>query len=806
MTNTGQSAEEGEEAPKKKVSIENILYTLQFSYDRSDRKLNDERHGDSFFDYGYVGRFEFTRNPTPGVLTDSLNNPIGLIHVGYNNLLNGFVADNEINPLLASYNQNGDFNIFDDFPAQNGIIKDGAASAFGLYSNIGSVYNVFFRRSNSQYSLQANSSFDLILGSSDAGRHSFEIGIYYEQREDRFYNLAPRELWLTGKQLLNSHFNDLDQNLIIGQQIIGQDTIDLYDNNAQLQEQTTFDRNVRNALGSSQTEWIYMDEIRPDQLSLDMFSADELLRDNLVSYAGYNHLGDRTSGSISFNDYFTERDENGDFTRPIAPRTPVYVAGYIQDKFKYKDIIFRLGLRVDRFDANAKVLKDPYSLYGLQGASDYFGNNSSLSRPSTIGDDYAVYLAPGAADSQPIAYRDGDTWYNADGTQADPLTIFGASAILNPAFSNYDFGDVPDIKAATFDPDDSFEDYTPQVNIMPRLAFSFPISENAGFFAHYDVLTQRPPSNSNATARDYYFFNELTGIFDNPNLQPEKTIDYEVGFKQKVSKSSAVSLSAYYKEIRDLIQSTNYLYAFPKNYESFDNVDFSTVKGFSVSYDMRRTGNVRLNAAYTIQFADGTGSGPTSGRGLNTRGNLRVLFPLNFDERHTLSTTVDYRFGEGKKYNGPILFGKPILENFGVNLLARMVSGRPFTKTTIVQSLGGVGTEGGINQSRLPWNTTLNLRVDKDFKLTKDGAKRPMYLNVYVRVQNLLNTRNVLGVYSFTGSPEDDGWLSSPDGQADLALRGELADEYATQYNFLLDNSGFYSLPRRIFLGALFEF
>ena len=40
--------------------------------------------------------------------------------------------------------------------------------------------------------------------------------------------------------------------------------------------------------------------------------------------------------------------------------------------------------------------------------------------------------------------------------------------------------------------DAAFEDYT-QRYFMPRIAFSFPISDEAQFFAHYDVLAQRPP-------------------------------------------------------------------------------------------------------------------------------------------------------------------------------------------------------------------------------------------------------------------------------------------------------------------------
>src|SRR5690606_26049002 len=177
-----------------------------------------------------------------------------------------------------------------------------------------------------------------------------------------------------------------------------------------------------------------------------------------------------------------------------------------------------------------------------------------------------------------------------------------------------------------FNPDNSFEDYKPQLNIMPRLAFSFPISDEANFFVHYDVLVQRPPSNTIATPLDYFKWHTVNSTANNPknnpNLKPEKTIDFEVGFKQKVSNSSAITLSAYYKEMRDMIQSRNFLHVpgVPGNsYASYGNIDFGTVKGFSFSYDLRRTPNLELTASYTVQFADGTGSDANSQSGLNAR-------------------------------------------------------------------------------------------------------------------------------------------------------------------------------------------
>lgn len=97
-----------------------------------------------------------------------------------------------------------------------------------------------------------------------------------------------------------------------------------------------------------------------------------------------------------------------------------------------------------------------------------------------------------------------------------------------------------------------FRDYTPAINVMPRVAFSFPISDEAVFFAHYDVLTQRPNAVQSRLDLVTMSYLGLTGdIVNNPDLQPTKTIDYELGFRQVLSKSSSLKIAAYYRELRD---------------------------------------------------------------------------------------------------------------------------------------------------------------------------------------------------------------------------------------------------------------
>ena len=262
--------------------------------------------------------------------------------------------------------------------------------------------------------------------------------------------------------------------------------------------------------------------------------------------------------------------------------------------------------------------------------------------------------------------------------------------------------------------------------------------------------------------------------------------------------------------MRDMIQSRTYLYVpSPVNsYTGFGNLDFGTVKGFSFQYDLRRTNNIELQANYTLQFADGTGSSSTSQRGLNTRGNIRSLFPLNFDERHRMVAVVDYRYGSGRAYNGPRINGLNIFSNAGINIQANAVSGRPYTKLQRAQPLSGTGFAGALNGSRLPWNFNIDVRADKSFNISGKGAKA-LYLNIYARSQNILNRKNVFGVYPVSGSPEDDGYLTSADGKSALntvVTSGRDIEAYLASYQWAELNPGFYSLPRRIFIGAILEF
>ncbi len=795
-----------------RVSIANANYQLQFGFERANGETYDPRHQDRYFDYGYVGRFNYDFIPIAGPDDQGT-----IRHLGNNIFFQNFDAGYEggsgiviPNPDLLAYNPvDGVFN------ASNGQFSGVYESIWsGMHSNTGMVYNRYNKNETDIMTITATAGFDLKLGRS--GTHNIQFGLLNEQRTLRNWTLNPSALWVLANQSIDDGFNGLDTTKVIGRawiepwSIIIGDSIDLYANQLLNADQTgdnKFFREVREALGLPLDQNLNVLGLRPDQLNLNMFSARELTDQNLVGYYGYDFTGEKLTGDYTFNDFFTSRDEDGVRNFPIAPLRPLYQAAFIKDKFTFNKMIFSLGLRVERFDLNTKVMRDPYSMYQVMSAKDFYATVSAPPRPANIGDDFKVY-ATSPTDATPKAFRNGDTWYFADGTQANDGSLIFGGGVVSPYLFDTITGD--EITDPRFNPDLSFEDYRPQVSWLPRLAFSFPISEEANFFAHYDILVQRPPSNWEVTPLNYlYFYVPNRTTANNANLKPERVVDYEVGFQQRLNQNSALKFSAYYREMRDMIQRRTILYVpVIGRYDTYGNIDFGTVKGFTVQYDLRRIRNTELRIAYTLQFADGTGSNADSQRGLTTRGNIRNLYPLDFDERHNINAIIDYRFADGNRYNGPRIGGKDILSNFGINLQTSAVSGRPYTAKQIPSRFDGSGTVGAINGNRLPWRVNLDLRIDKSFNLSAAG-KNPLNLNVYFRVSNLLNRKNVISAYPVTGSPTDDGYLATAQGQSiveGLEDTGRSRDAYLSSYSWVVRNYNNYTLPRRLYVGAVLGF
>ncbi len=813
-----------EEKAEKNTTIRNAYYTVLAGYEKRRARSEDFRHEDRLGNYGYYGSQVIDFEPRLQILND-VDNWGGDVYFDLNGIPYGFqqYIQNEIGEFEIDPNINP---VLGNYAIDNGLIDNNLSGFWSdLYNNVGQVYNSFTKSESDIYTFNVTTGFEYLPGGSESGRHNIQIGVLYEQSTNRSYGVAPRGLWLAAANNVNRHIVGVDTTNVIGtffddNPAFGPDGIE-----ANLYQTLTNDANsgnlfykrVRDVLDLSVNDYVNLAGLSPDLLTLDLFAPSELTDPNYISYYGYDYLGNKLGSNVTFDDFFTGRAEsNGESYRTfdVAPLKPIYGAAYVQDKFTYKDIIFRLGVRLDYYDANTKVLKDPYTLYDIESANEFF-NRVGGDKPTAVEDDWKVYVASSGSESI-VGYRKEDEWFLPNGTSVgNNGNLIFDGALVNPSYrlaENISEQDL-NIQGSLYDPDWSFDDYDPQLNFMPRLAFSFPITEDANFFAHYDVLVQRPASGTAVTALDYYYFEDPQRTpLNNANLRPEKTIDYEVGFQQKLNSTSALKISLFYKELRDMIQRRVYQFvSSPVEYETRSNLDFGTVKGISVAIERRRTNNLQMNASYTLQFANGTGSDVNSSSGINSRGPIRNLLPFSYDERHRITGTVDYRYGSGKKYNGPRIGGIDIFENTGVNFTLNAVSGRPYTRLQTPAILGGNGFVGSINGARLPWQFNLDARLDRQmsFALGSSETARRIGCNVYIRVSNLLDVRNVIGVYPVTGDAEDDGYLISSIGQDQLVTignQGKDIEGFLSSYQWRVLNGGFYSFPRQIFVGAIFDF
>ncbi len=240
-----------------------------------------------------------------------------------------------------------------------------------------------------------------------------------------------------------------------------------------------------------------------------------------------------------------------------------------------------------------------------------------------------------------------------------------------------------------------------------------------------------------------------------------------------------------------------------QSYNIKSNGDFATTKGVELQITMRRYERLSGSASFSFQDAAGTGTNPNSNAGIVgapldgvTIYRPNYVAPLTYDRPFKGNFFVDYRFG--------IDDGPAALEQLGVSVLASFSSGHPFTR-----GFGGANIETDarfrqplepLNSSLTPSTFNVDLKVDKSFRIFDQ-----LFANVYVRVLNLFDNKNIEDVYIRTGAANDDGYIADPD------LGGKLLETYGSVYGEIYnslgaDYNGFYSNARQVLFGIRLEY
>ncbi len=275
--------------------------------------------------------------------------------------------------------------------------------------------------------------------------------------------------------------------------------------------------------------------------------------------------------------------------------------------------------------------------------------------------------------------------------------------------------------------------------LSPRIGISHPITDRDVIHYTYGHYFQRPDLYWLFRNNKYQALTKVGNNIGNPNLNPEKTVAYEIGLEHQFNDDIKGTITGYYKDISNLVDWMKYVGRSIQNIEMnvFTNADYGNVKGleFTVSKRLGRYWGGHVN--YTYSVAKGRSSDAWGGYGSFTDAKRMNL--LDYDQTHTVNANISLRTpGEF----GPELLGVRPLGNWQSNIQFSYGSGLPYSS---------YGTNK-VNDQRLPWTSSTDLKLLRQFKIAGLG------LDLFIDVFNLFDRKNVLYInssqyYEITGDP-----------------------------------------------------
>ncbi len=263
----------------------------------------------------------------------------------------------------------------------------------------------------------------------------------------------------------------------------------------------------------------------------------------------------------------------------------------------------------------------------------------------------------------------------------------------------------------------------------PRIGITFPISVKEKIHMNYGWFFQMPLFQYLYTNLDYDF-QGYWPLVGNPDMQAEKTISYEAGYKRILSENMVVSVTAFNKDITNLADTKTYLLpdstiggsATRRGYAEYVNLAYGHATGIECVLEKRMSGWFSGKLSYTFMTAKGSSSSAGQGYnwlvwGVNVPRNQE--YALSWDQRHTVIADVSIM----KK------------DDWNINLLYQLNSPLPWTKVEDYKP----------NNQRMGWRQNLDFKVIKELHLFRNRFNA----NVYVEGLNLFNNKNLLWKDSF---------------------------------------------------------
>lgn len=293
--------------------------------------------------------------------------------------------------------------------------------------------------------------------------------------------------------------------------------------------------------------------------------------------------------------------------------------------------------------------------------------------------------------------------------------------------------------------------------ISPRVSGAFPVGLSSFFYLNFGHYFQFPlfdylysgisPSQIRGGARGV-----LTG---NPDLDPERTVAWEIGFKHGLSGGVVGSATLFSKTFKNQIDSKTLIPFDSKNagdygFSQFVNNAEATAKGFELVVTRERDEKLTGTVSYSYVVTEGLSESVDQGINFAQWGFEipSVVFPLSWDQRHAIKADGEFRLFGDVQTNVVVLYNSP----------------RPYTYYPTRDGFTALDT----TKVLIPNNRRMKDVLIVNAKLTKQlswGDATQYRLIIFADIRNLLNKRNVRWIDS---SGRVGGELGDPGALYDL--------------------------------------
>lgn len=323
--------------------------------------------------------------------------------------------------------------------------------------------------------------------------------------------------------------------------------------------------------------------------------------------------------------------------------------------------------------------------------------------------------------------------------------------------------------------------------LSPRISLSYPITDKGIIRLSYGHFYQTGSLSSLYTNPNYYVTNAgSTPTFGNPNVKPQKSVQYEVGLQQQLTEDFKFDLTGFYKDVTNYIYTQAVYTTQGREYKVLTNLAYANTRGITLSFLKRRTPGSLFAASldYTFSIAEGNRTEPSEDLYYSEKAGKQTetyLVPLGFDRSHVINATVSLT--------------DPSSWNLGVVL--NFQTGTPYYPV-LPPTLTTVIFEQNSGNQAIQWN--VDLKFEKYFQI------EDFNYSLFLQVSNLFDTQNELTVNQSSGRA-----LSSVEQQLDSGQLDDLRKRISRGDPGMIDLdhvNGYYSLrpqnvnrPREVRLG-----